>query len=84
MKTPMQELIDTFEEMNTGYNPTIDVPLAISLMRSRLEKEKEVMCKFAEKLISTKGPTYINKYGGISLEETTPEFFDKTFNTNEQ
>ena len=43
MKTPIQELIETFEEMNTGFEPTIDVDFAISLMRSALEKEKQAI-----------------------------------------
>ena len=49
MKTPIQELIETFEEVNTGFEPTIDVGLAISLMRSSLEKEKQaIMDAFIE------------------------------------
>ena len=49
MKTPIQELIETFEEMNTGFEPTIDVNFAISLMRSALEKEKQaIMNAFIE------------------------------------
>jgi len=49
MKTPIQELIETFEEMNTGFEPTIDVDFAISLMRSALEKEKQaIMNAFME------------------------------------
>ena len=69
----MKELIETFEEMNTGYNPTIDVPLAISLMRSRLEKEKEmIMDAYME--------------GGGWDEVPQPRFdnyYNQTFNTND-
>ena len=43
MKTPMQELIETFEEMRSPIDSKVDVEFAISLMKSMLEKEKEVM-----------------------------------------
>ena len=78
MKTPIQELIETFEEMNTGYKPTIDVSLALSFMRSMLEKEKERMCGFAE---------YTRKCGFLSDQRglmTTEELYDQTFNTKEK
>ena len=39
MKTPIQELIDTFKEMNTGIDPTVDVRFVLGLLRSKLEKE---------------------------------------------
>ena len=88
MRTPMQEHIERLKkEQESGLWSNDEFHLiseCIDHAEAMLEKEKEVMCKFAEKLISTKGPTYINKYGGISLEETTPEFFDKTFNTYEK
>ena len=47
MKTPMQELIETFEEMRSPIDSKVDVDFAISLVKSMLEKEKEVMCEFA-------------------------------------
>ena len=43
MKTPMQELIETFEEMRSPIDSKVDVDFAISLMKSMLEKEKEVL-----------------------------------------
>ena len=43
MKTPMQELIETFEEMRSPIDSKVDVEFAISLVKSMLEKEKEVM-----------------------------------------
>ena len=43
MKTPIQELIETFEEMNIGIEPSIDVQFAISLIKSALEKEKQAI-----------------------------------------
>ena len=68
MKTPMQELIETFEEMNTGYKPTIDVSLALSFMRSMLEKEKEVIeTAFLE--------------GRILRPLDSEQWYNETFNT---
>ena len=43
MKTPIQELIETFEEMRSPIDNKVDVDFAISLMKSMLEKEKEVL-----------------------------------------
>ena len=43
MKTPMQELIDTFEEMRSPIDSKVDVDFAISLVKSMLEKEKEAI-----------------------------------------
>ena len=44
MKTPMQELIETFEQMRSPIDSSVDVAFAISLMKSMLEKEEKVMC----------------------------------------
>ena len=41
MKTPMQELIETFEEMRSPIDSKVDVDFAISLMKSMLDQEKE-------------------------------------------
>ena len=78
MKTPMQELIETFEEMRSPVDSKVDVDFAISLMKSMLEKEKEVMCEFAE---------YTRKCGFLSDQRglmTTEELYDQTFNTKEK
>jgi hypothetical protein len=46
--TPLQKLIKQFEEMkDPNVESSIDVDFAISLAKSLLEKEKEVMCAFA-------------------------------------
>ena len=46
--TPLQKLIKQFEEMkDPNVESSIDVDCAISLAKSLLEKEKEVMCAFA-------------------------------------
>ena len=41
----MQELIETFEEMRSPIDSKVDVDFAISLVKSMLEKEKEVLMK---------------------------------------
>ena len=43
----MQELIETFEEMRSPIDSKVDVDFAISLVKSMLEKEKEVMIDYA-------------------------------------
>ena len=46
--TPLQKLIKQFEELkDPNIESSIDVGFAISLAKSLLEKEKEVMCEFA-------------------------------------
>jgi hypothetical protein len=49
MKTPIQELIETFEEVNIGIEPSIDVQFVILLVKSMLKKEKQaIMNDFIE------------------------------------
>ena len=73
MKTPMQELIETFEEMRSPIDSKVDVDFAISLVKSMLEKEKEVMCEFAEEYV---GSCLID-YPKIEV------IFNQTFKTKE-
>ena len=57
---------------------TIDFEIAIAHAQSMLEKEKEVMCEFAE---------YTRKCGFLSDQRglmTTEELYDETFNTKEK
>jgi hypothetical protein len=80
MKTPMQELIDIIKQRINDddsipymYNERI-----LELAESMLEKEKEVMCEFAE---------YTRKCGFLSDQRglmTTEELYDQTFNTKEK
>ena len=72
MKTPMQELIETFEEMRSPVDSKVDVDFAISLMKSMLEKEKEVMeSAWQDGMYECDG-------------DGTFEDFYKTFNTKER
>ena len=77
MKTPIQELIDAFQEIQKDQDP-FSIHEAIELAESMLEKEKEVMCEFAE---------YTRKCGFLSDQRglmTTEELYDETFNTKEK
>ena len=44
MKTPITECIDYLKEISDGiHEPTIDVSLMIGILKSSLEKEKQVI-----------------------------------------
>ena len=76
MKTPMQELLETFEEMRSPIDSKVDVDFAISLVKSMLEKEKEMMCGFGE-----------NVRGAMLKSDkhrTTEEVYNETFKTKEK
>ena len=75
MKTPIQELIETFEEMRSPIDSKVDVDFAISLIKSMLEKEKEVMCKFQN--LAQRSDFWVEYDGAEGC-------FDKTFNTKEK
>ena len=72
MKTPMQELIETFEEMRSPIDSKVDVDFSISLMKSMLEKEKEVMCEFAD------------DYQRNCFQKSSDDYYNETFNTKEK
>ena len=74
-KTPMQELIDTFEEMRSPIDSKVDVDFAISLVKSMLEKEKEVMCEFQD--LAQRSDFWVEYDGAEGC-------FDKTFKTKEK
>lgn len=73
MKTPIQELIQTFEEMNTGFDPTINLRFAIALAKSMIKREKEVMNKTWDE-----GAVCLNEF------KTFEEYYNTTFNTKEK
>ena len=75
MKTPMQELIDTFEEMRSPIDSKVDVDFAISLVKSMLEKEKEVMCEFQD--LAQRSDFWVEYDGAEGC-------FDKTFKTKQK
>ena len=71
MRTPMQELLETFEEMRSPIDSKVDVDFAISLVKSMLEKEKEVIeTAFLE--------------GRILRPLDSEQWYNETFNTKEK
>ena len=71
MKTPMQELIETFKEIQEDQDP-FSIHEAIELAESMLKKEKEVMCEFAN---------IWDKDLAKFLIRPAEDCFDETFNT---
>jgi hypothetical protein len=74
MKTPMQELIDIIKQRINDddsipymYNERI-----LELAESLLEKEKEVMCEFAD------------DYQRNCFQKSADDYFKETFNTKEK
>ena len=80
MKTPIQELISVIRKRqeDEDVQPFMWLEQIVELAESMLEKEKEVMCEFAE---------YTRKCGFLSDQRglmTTEELYDQTFNTKEK
>ena len=75
MKTPMQELIETIKKLqkDDDVQPFMWHEQIIKLAESMLEKEKEVMCEFAEEYV---GSCLID-YPKIEV------IFNQTFKTKE-
>ena len=88
MKTPMEELIEKLKDERSKlqvFNERVMVltlDYAIADAELMLEKEKEVMCEFADNYRDDS--CYATIQGGVSSEETTEEFFNKTFKTKEK
>ena len=74
MKTPMQELIEQLKEERDlhGYERGLHYETAIELAESLLEKEKEVMCEFAD------------DYQRNCFQKSADDYFKETFNTKER
>ena len=71
--TPLQKLIKQFEEIkDSNLESSIDVGFAISLTKSLLEEEKEVMCEFAD------------DYQRNCFQKSADDYFKETFNTKER
>ena len=86
MKTPIQELIETFEEMRSPIDNKVDVNFAISLMKSMLEKEEYTMgllLNFILKRysidldINLRGYCFINANGEeVTISEILEHFYN--------
>ena len=78
-KTPMQELIETFEEMRSPIDSKVDVDFAISLVKSMLEKEKEILI---ETSINSYTAGYLDNQAKVDDSMNFPEeYYNETFNT---
>jgi hypothetical protein len=81
--TPIQEWIYSFEEMrNVSPNSKLDLESAISLTKSMLDKEKEV-------IIETSKNSYIAGYldNQAKIDESMNfpnEYYNTTFNTKDK
>ena len=72
MKTPMQEAIDkvqSLKEIDAVINP-IDV--ITTILKQMLEKEKEVMCEFAD------------DYQRNCFQKSADDYYNETFNNKER
>ena len=74
MKTPMQELIEQLKEERDlhGYDRGLHYETAIEFAESLLEKEKEVMCEFAD------------DYQRNCFQKSADDYFKETFKTKER
>ena len=75
MKTPMQELINTFEEMRSPIDSKVDVDFAISLVKSMLEKEKEAI---TDAWMDDRFP--LDKEW---VKQCAEQYYNETFKTND-
>jgi aspartate/methionine/tyrosine aminotransferase len=71
MKTPMQELIEQMWEI-AKYGDSYEVAPCIEAAEAMLEKEKEVMCEFAD------------DYQRNCFQKSADDYYNETFNTKEK
>ena len=71
MKTPIQELIEQMWEI-AKYGDSYEVAPCIEAAESMLEKEKEVMCEFAD------------DYQRNCFQKSADDYYNETFNTKEK
>lgn len=76
MKTPIQELIEHFNDAWSGPGDLWSPSKVISKLESMLEKEKQVMCDFADDCV---------EYADVDVNHwAISDLFDKTFNAKEK
>ena len=71
MKTPIQELIEQMWEI-AKYGDSYEVAPCIEAAEAMLEKEKEVMCEFAD------------DYQRNCFQKSADDYYNETFNTKEK
>ena len=69
--TPMQELLEWVNDYPTEV-PTIYKSAVIAKAKELLEKEKEVMCEFAD------------DYQRNCFQKSSDDYYNETFNTKEK
>ena len=71
MKTPMQELISVIRKRqeDEDVQPFMWLEQIVELAESMLEKEKEVMCEFAD------------DYQRNCFQKSSDDYYNETFNT---
>lgn len=74
MKTPMQELISVIRKRqeDEDVQPFMWLEQIVELAESMLEKEKEVMCEFAD------------DYQRNCFQKSADDYYNETFNTKEK
>ena len=74
MKTPMQELIFVIRKRqeDEDVQPFMWLEQIVELAESMLEKEKEVMCEFAD------------DYQRNCFQKSADDYYNETFNTKEK
>ena len=74
MKTPMQELISVIRKRqdDEDVQPFMWLEQIVELAESLLEKEKEVMCEFAD------------DYQRNCFQKSSDDYYNETFNTKER
>lgn len=74
MKTPMQELISVIRKRqeDEDVQPFMWLEQIVELAESLLEKEKEVMCEFAD------------DYQRNCFQKSSDDYYNETFNTKEK
>ena len=74
MKTPMQELISVIRKRqeDEDVQPFMWLEQIVELAESMLEKEKEVMCEFAD------------DYQRNCFQKSSDDYYNETFNTKER
>jgi hypothetical protein len=73
-KTPMQELISVIRKRqeDEDVQPFMWLEQIVELAESMLEKEKEVMCEFAD------------DYQRNCFQKSADDYYNETFNTKEK
>jgi len=76
-QTAIQELIEIFDEMRSPIGSTIDVAFVISLIKSMIEKEKQI-------IIDSHLDAYIDMNMSFKGVDRAEEYYKETFNIKEK